>query len=267
MSDHDEELHDEVQRQLGEEQRLETFREEQDRLKRREEYQRNTARFVAEDDFQHYCNDFFHYHQLSGDERSNFWASFNVHFSDELWGRYYHERDEFRSFWRDYYQRRVREEAEKEAEQAARKVWAFSLTTPDKDAAAEVCEAAQKLFEQQSVPVAEGVAYLEYGKSGLPHIHGWYSTEHGGRVFAKVFKRCWPQWGEDRKHHTKFRGGYHELVKNPAAYTLYAAAEQRLVVRKEKSQPLVYGNPSSSSSSQAPSPQAHPPSDASDGST
>lgn len=130
-----------------------------------------------------------------------------------------------------------------------RKVYAFSLTTPDSDASAAICEAAIKLFEQKSVPISEGECYLEYGSTGyLPHVHGWYETEHGGRVFTKVFKRVWPLWGEDRRHHTKFRGGYHELVKNPQAYNLYASAEQRLIVRKRKSEPLVYGQTHPSSS-------------------
>lgn len=132
-----------------------------------------------------------------------------------------------------------------------RKVYAFSLTTPDSDAAGDIWDAAVKLFEQKSVPISEGECYLEYGSSGLPHAHGWYQTEHGGRVFTKVLKRCWPLWGEDRRHHTKFRGGYHELVKNPAAYNLYASAEQRLIVRKIKYQPLVYGQTRPSSSSLA----------------
>lgn len=133
-----------------------------------------------------------------------------------------------------------------------RKVYAFSLTTPDSDASAAICEAAIKLFEQKSVPISEGECYLEYGSTGyLPHVHGWYETEHGGRVFTKVFKRVWPLWGEDRRHHTKFRGGYHELVKNPQAYNLYASAEQRLIVRKRKSEALVYGQTRPSSSSLA----------------
>lgn len=255
MNDTDEGISwEEAQRLVGEEQK----REAQQTKQGERRSGGDEREFFLEEEFQAAVAAMLYHSDIKGDEVRVFYDVMkrfppNRVFDEpppEVYYRYADVITELSEMAQAYVVARKREQAE----HAARKVYAFSLTTPERDAAAEVCEAAQKLFEQQSVPIAEGVAYLEHGKSGLPHIHGWYSTEHGGRVFAKVFKRCWPQWGEDRKHHTKFRGGYHELVKNPAAYTLYAAAEQALVVRKQKSQPLVYGSPPSSSSSEAQAP-------------
>lgn len=113
------------------------------------------------------------------------------------------------------------------------KTYAFTFTT-NKDTKLEVqkemCEAAAKLFNQKTVPVLEGEVYLEYTEEGRPHLHGWYKTVSGGRIFAKIFKRCWAPWGE-KGHLTKFPGGYHELMKNNR-YIGYAQSEGRLVVRK-----------------------------------
>lgn len=202
--------------------------------------------------------DLLYHNEVKGKEKDEFWRyllgkvpkdeEFATVESTEHWAR-------FRELWyemltnhfKPWYE--THRAAQHEAKQ--RRVWAFSLTTPDITAASDLWDASIRLFEQRSVPISQGESFLEYGSSGLPHVHGWYETEHGGRVFTKVFKRVWPLWGEDRRHHTKFRGGYHELVKNPAAYNLYASAEQRLIVRKIKSQPLVYGKTRPSSSSPA----------------
>lgn len=116
-----------------------------------------------------------------------------------------------------------------------KKQFAFTLTTNGDDVAEEeekLREAVEKIFRQQTVPVYEGAAYLEYTEAGRPHIHGYYETNDGGRIFAKVFKRCWPLWGETRGH-TKFAGGYHEQMKTNR-YKGYMAAEGRVVCTVEK---------------------------------
>lgn len=115
-----------------------------------------------------------------------------------------------------------------------KKVFAFTLTTNGDDPAVEedrLIVASNKLFHQESVPVARGEAYLEYTEAGRPHIHGWYQTEDGGRIFSKVFKRCWPLWGETAGR-KQFAGGYHEEMKTNR-YLGYANAEQRLVAVKK----------------------------------
>lgn len=115
--------------------------------------------------------------------------------------------------------------------------YAFSFTTgaereawPAKEEA--FVEAVQKLFRQESVPIKEGAAYLEYGEDGRPHVHGWYSTTDGGRVFSKVFHRCWPEWAEKRGK-TKFAGGFHEVMKSDR-YIGYANAEGRELIKKSE---------------------------------
>lgn len=122
-----------------------------------------------------------------------------------------------------------------------KKVYAYTLTTGGDDVPAEtakLCEAVWKLHTQKSVPILEGGAYLEYTKEGRPHIHGWYVTEDGGRIFAKVFQRCWPNWKEKRGM-TQFPGGYHELMKTNR-YLGYASAEGRLVCSKNSNEPARY---------------------------
>lgn len=116
-----------------------------------------------------------------------------------------------------------------------RKTFAFTFTT-NKDTQLEVqkemCYSAWKLFQQKTTPVEEGEVYLEYTEQKRPHLHGWYVTEDGGRIFAKVFHRCWPSWGEKARQ-TKFAGGYHELMKTNR-YKGYASSEARLILRKQK---------------------------------
>lgn len=116
-----------------------------------------------------------------------------------------------------------------------KKTFAFTFTT-NKDTKLEVqkemCYSAWKLFQQKTTPVEEGEVYLEYTEQGRPHLHGWYVTEDGGRIFAKVFHRCWPSWGEKARQ-TKFAGGYHELMKTNR-YKGYASSEARLILRKQK---------------------------------
>lgn len=118
------------------------------------------------------------------------------------------------------------------------KSYAFTFTTGAKadDFARvedELVEAALKLFRQESVPLKEGEAYLEYGEDGRPHVHGWYKTTDGGRIFSKVFHRAWPEWAEKRGK-TKFAGGYHEEMKSDR-YVGYANSEGRLVASVKKS--------------------------------
>lgn len=118
------------------------------------------------------------------------------------------------------------------------KTYAFTFTTGAKaeDFAKvedELVEAALKLFRQESVPVQEGEAFLEYTEEGRPHIHGWYKTTDGGRIFSKVFHRAWPEWAEKRGK-TKFAGGYHEEMKSNR-YVGYANSEGRLVASVKKS--------------------------------
>lgn len=115
------------------------------------------------------------------------------------------------------------------------KTFAFTFTTNSNtklEIQKEMCHSAYKLFLQKTTPVEEGEVYLEYTEEGRPHLHGWYQTQDGGRIFAKVFRRCWPQWGE-KDRQTRFAGGYHEEMKTNR-YKGYASAEGRLVVSKKK---------------------------------
>lgn len=114
------------------------------------------------------------------------------------------------------------------------KTYAFTFTTnldTKLEVQKEMCEAAFRLFNQKTVPVSEGEVYLEYTEEGRPHLHGWYQTESGGRIFAKIFKRCWAPWGEKGRL-TKFPGGFHEEMRNNR-YIGYAQSEGRLVVKKK----------------------------------
>lgn len=114
------------------------------------------------------------------------------------------------------------------------KQYAFTFTTnmTKEEIQDEMCDSAYKLFSQNTVPVRVGEAYLEYTEEGRPHIHGWYETQDGGRIFAKVFRRCWKYWGEKDKR-TKFAGGYHEEMKSNR-YKGYASSEGRLIVMKKE---------------------------------
>lgn len=127
------------------------------------------------------------------------------------------------------------------------KRYAFTFTTNKmpSEIQAEMIDSCHKLFRQQTVPIQEGEAYLEYTKEGRPHIHGWYETEDGGRVFAKVFQRCWPYWKEARGK-TMFEGGFHEEMKTDR-YKAYASVEGRVICMKKKSEPCVYNAPSEES--------------------
>lgn len=94
----------------------------------------------------------------------------------------------------------------------------------------EMCESAYRLFSQKSNSVNFGEVYLEYTEAERPHLHGWYQTDDGGRIFAKTFKRCWRYWGE-KERKTQFPGGYHELMKSNR-YKEYSSSEDRIILRK-----------------------------------
>lgn len=127
------------------------------------------------------------------------------------------------------------------------KRFAFTFTTNKmpSEIQTEMIDSCHKLYRQQSCPIVEGEAYLEYTKEGRPHIHGWYETADGGRVFAKVFQRCWPYWKEERGK-TMFAGGFHEEMRTDR-YRGYASAEGRVICLKKKSEPCVYNAPSEES--------------------
>lgn len=114
------------------------------------------------------------------------------------------------------------------------KQFAFTFTTnkTKEEIEQEMCDSAHKLFVQKTVPVRAGEVYLEYTEEGRPHLHGWYETQDGGRIFAKTFRRCWQYWGEKDKR-TKFAGGYHEEMKSNR-YRGYASSEGRLIVMKKE---------------------------------
>lgn len=122
------------------------------------------------------------------------------------------------------------------------RTFAFTFTTNlgRDEIQQEMIDSCHKLFRQQTVPIEEGEAYLEYTKEGRPHIHGWYETQDGGRVFAKVFQRCWSYWKEERGK-TKFAGGYHEEMKLNR-YKGYSSAEGRVICLKKKAEPCIYNN-------------------------
>lgn len=115
-----------------------------------------------------------------------------------------------------------------------RKTYAFTFTTnldTKLEIQKEMCYSAWKLFLQKTTPVEQGEVYLEYTEQGRPHLHGWYETEDGGRIFAKTFRRCWHPWAEKARQ-TKFAGGFHELMKSNR-YKEYASTEGRLIVSKK----------------------------------
>lgn len=122
-----------------------------------------------------------------------------------------------------------------------KKKFAFTLTTNGNDVMEEqanLCYAVMKLFVQKTCPIEEGGAWLEYTSVGRPHIHGWYTTEDGGRVFAKVFQRCWHLWKEKRGQ-KEFPGGYHEEMKKDR-YLGYASAEGRQILEKKLNEEMKY---------------------------
>lgn len=96
----------------------------------------------------------------------------------------------------------------------------------------DMLHACFKLFNQSSVPIQDGACYLEYTEKGAPHIHGWYKTEEGGRVFAKIFARVWSLWDEKKKCGKGFQGGYHAQMKSDR-YEGYADSEGRMVCGKK----------------------------------
>lgn len=121
------------------------------------------------------------------------------------------------------------------------KTFAFTFTTnlnTQLEIQQEMCFAAYKLFLQNTTPVEEGEVFLEYTKEGRPHLHGWYVTKDGGRIFAKTFRRCWKYWGE-KDRQKRFAGGFHEEMKTNR-YKGYASAEGRKVVSKEKGADVFY---------------------------
>ena len=129
----------------------------------------------------------------------------------------------------------------REEEAKPKKEFAFTFTTNQDtklEIQKEMCDSAHKLYAQKTTPVVEGEVYLEYTKEDRPHLHGWYVTEHGGRIFAKTFRRCWQYWGE-KERQTKFAGGYHEQTKSKR-YRGYASDEGRLILRKKPDQPLEF---------------------------
>ena len=114
--------------------------------------------------------------------------------------------------------------------------YAFTFTTNahcDDWIAAEqdMIKACHKLYSQTSCTIVQGDCYLEYTSDGRPHVHGWYQTESGGRVYAKVFERIWKIWDESKKQGKGFQGGFHEKVKS-LQYEKYASAEERKICSK-----------------------------------
>lgn len=113
--------------------------------------------------------------------------------------------------------------------------FAFTFTTAEDtqlEVQKEMCEAAWKLINQNTTPVKKAEVYLEYTKEGRPHLHGWYQTEQGGRIFTKTFKRVWPSWGETKRTHISFPGGYHQEMRSDR-YMGYASDEGRLICSKD----------------------------------
>lgn len=122
-----------------------------------------------------------------------------------------------------------------------RKRFAFTFTTNSNEGVKEqvsMCEAAWRLMLQQTNPVVEGEVFLEYTEAERPHLHGWYETQDGGRIFAKVFRRCWHRWSE-KDRQKRFAGGYHEEMKTKR-YQDYASAEGRVILQKKLDEDVVY---------------------------
>lgn len=109
--------------------------------------------------------------------------------------------------------------------------WTFTTNLMPSQIQEDMCYAVLRLMTQKTNPVRQGEAYLEYTKEGRPHIHGWYETQSGGRIYAKTFARAWSYWGE-KKGLREFPGGYHEVMKSQM-YRQYASDEGRLIFKKE----------------------------------
>lgn len=141
-------------------------------------------------------------------------------------------------YWESVLLPRCREYVEhrnKFHKEKAKKRFAFTFTTNQNtqlEIQKQMCESAYKLFTQETTPVSRGEVYLEYTEAGRPHLHGWYETQDGGRVFAKVFRRCWQYWGE-KDRMKMFPGGYHEEMKGER-YKAYASSEGRLIISKKE---------------------------------
>jgi len=112
--------------------------------------------------------------------------------------------------------------------------WAFTLTTNEtnhEEQEIKMKNAVYSLFQQKSCPILQGEAYLEYCDDGKPHIHGWYRREGGHRVYAKVFKRAWPLWDENKRMGKGHQGGYHHEAGDK--YEGYASVEGRCIYKME----------------------------------
>lgn len=106
--------------------------------------------------------------------------------------------------------------------------FAFTLTSSPTDGLSvdDLLIAVEKLMNQKSSPVKRYAWYLEYKENNThPHIHGIYETESGGRIEAKIFKRCWKVWDEKYALGQGHRGGYHRPVNNLGDYGTYIAKD------------------------------------------
>lgn len=125
-----------------------------------------------------------------------------------------------------------------ESKRGATTEYVFTLTTDvtDKDKWPDVEQAMRlathKILTQQTCPVLEAEAYLEYQSSGAPHIHGFYKCDKGHRIYQKIFKRYWPAWNEDTRLGNGHKGGYHAVMKTNK-YRSYQAAEGRKIYPEE----------------------------------
>lgn len=106
--------------------------------------------------------------------------------------------------------------------------WAGTLTMSPNDATneEEMVSAIKKIFRQKTVPVTKYCWYLEYTANGMPHIHFIYRTASGGRIHAKVFRRCWKIWDETQNVGAGHRGGYHRLCHSEDEYMKYIAKDE-----------------------------------------
>lgn len=115
-----------------------------------------------------------------------------------------------------------------DAKHGATTEYAFTLTSNVMVEEEKIVNAVCKILSQQTCPVVEAEAYLEYTKAGIPHIHGWYKCDKGHRIYQKIFKRYWPLWDESKKVGEGHQGGYHKVMKSNK-YRGYQAAEGRKV--------------------------------------
>lgn len=130
---------------------------------------------------------------------------------------------------------KILEHCKKHHKDKPKRKYAFTFTTGEDtklEIQKEMCEAAYKLYTQKSKEIARGEVYLEYTENNRPHLHGWYETEDGGRVYSKIFKRIWPTWGEGKSNRADFIGGYHKEMASEQ-YKKYASDEGRRLIFKE----------------------------------